>query len=74
VATVLGKISREFVTNESGDPQPSAHQYSGRSRRTRDKGCRYLLKNVHAAIANKTTAAIQSDESLIPVFLAMGTS
>jgi len=31
----------------------------------------YLLKYVQAASANKTTAVIQSDESLIPVFLAM---
>jgi hypothetical protein len=31
----------------------------------------YFLKYVQAASANKTTAVIQSDESLIPVFLAM---
>jgi hypothetical protein len=31
----------------------------------------YLLKYVNAAIANKTIAVIQSDESLIPVFFAM---
>jgi hypothetical protein len=31
----------------------------------------YRLKNVHAAIAIKTTAMIQRDELLIPVFFAM---
>jgi hypothetical protein len=31
----------------------------------------YRLKYIHAAIANKTIIAIQRDESLIPVFLAM---
>ena len=31
----------------------------------------YRLKYVHAASANKTIVAIQRDESLIPVFLAM---
>jgi hypothetical protein len=31
----------------------------------------YFLKYVNAAIANKTIAVIQSDESLNPVFFAM---
>ncbi len=31
----------------------------------------YRLKYVHAAIANKTIVAIQRDQSLMPVFLAM---
>jgi len=31
----------------------------------------YLLKKVHAASANKASAIIQRDESLIPVFLAI---
>ena len=31
----------------------------------------YRLKYIHAASANKTIIAIQRDESLIPVFLAM---
>jgi len=36
--------------------------------------CRFahFLKYVHAASANKASATIQRDESLIPVFLAMG--
>jgi uncharacterized SAM-dependent methyltransferase len=70
----LRKISRGFVTNESGGSKAERAPILRRSLRRRDKRCRYLLKNVHAAIANNTTAAIQSDESLIPVFLAMGTS
>jgi len=32
----------------------------------------YRLKYIHAVSANKTTVTIQRDESLIPVFLAMG--
>jgi hypothetical protein len=32
----------------------------------------YFLKYIHTASANKTIVAIQRDESLIPVFLAMG--
>ena len=31
----------------------------------------YLLKNIQAVSASKTTVTIQRDESLIPVFLAM---
>jgi hypothetical protein len=31
----------------------------------------YLLKNIQALSARKTTVTIQRDESLIPVFLAM---
>jgi hypothetical protein len=31
----------------------------------------YLLKNIHAVSANKTTVAIHRDELLISVFLAM---
>jgi len=31
----------------------------------------YFLKYIHAARTNKITVMIQSDESVIPVFLAM---